>query len=135
VPVLKTARSWALPPLTLLTGKKSDWSDERNRLLAVALTILEDETCSQCGVPVWLGHSSNNEIEFEVHSSICFSCADLEKDREDRGRKPKKGETRYAIARNVWGDDVPLPSRFDSYMEEFRKEEQRKKFEQEQNAS
>lgn len=118
--------------MTLLTGRKTDWSDDRNRLLAVALTILEDETCNSCGVPVWLGHSSNNEIQFEIHSSICFACADLEKDREGQGRKPKKGETRYATARNVWGDDEPLPTRYDSYLEEHKKEEQRKKFEQEQ---
>lgn len=89
-------------------------------MLAMAMTILEEETCKNCGTPAWIGLSTNNEIVFDIKSAICYGCAELEKDREDteksRGKKPRqKGETRYAEARNVWGEGRPLPSRAYSY--------------------
>lgn len=87
-------------------------------MLAVALTLLESETCDQCGTPAWIGRSTDSEIVFDVESSTCFGCAELEKDREMRkGQKRTKGEIRYATARNVW-DGERLPSRYDSYMRE-----------------
>lgn len=101
-----------------MTGKDTSWSDERNRLLAVALTILESETCNNCGTPAWIGRSTDSEIVFDIESTTCFGCAELEKDREsNQSRKTSKGEIRYAKARNVW-EDGKLPSRYDSYMRE-----------------
>lgn len=104
----------------MLTGRKSDWSDDRNRKLAMALTILERETCKGCGTPSWIGHSTNNEIVFDLKSSVCYACAELERERDDREKKrggppPLKGESRYASARNIWGGDRVLPSRAHSY--------------------
>lgn len=104
----------------MLTGRPSDWSDVKNRKLATALTILEEETCKGCGTPAWIGYSTNNEIVFDIKSSVCYACAELERDRENhekgRGGTPRqKGETRYAKARNVWGEDHPLPSRAHAY--------------------
>lgn len=116
LPALKTARAWSTPPLTLLTGEASDWSDERNRVLAMALTLLESETCSSCGTPGWLGHSTNNEIAFSVKSSICYGCAELEQDRENR-RHSRRGEMRYVVPHSVW-EGGSLPSRHDCYQEE-----------------
>jgi len=89
-------------------------------MLAVALTLLEDETCGGCGTPAWLGRSTNNEIAFTVKSSVCYSCAELEKDRDSVSgdgrakRKARPGETRYVSAHNIW-EGKPLPSRFSSY--------------------
>jgi hypothetical protein len=118
--VLKTARSWGIPPLELLTGKKVGWSDDRNRFLAVALTLMEDETCKSCGTPAWIGHSTNNEIAFSVKSTVCYGCAELERDRDSvssdgkQKRKARPGETRYVAAHNVW-EGKPLPSRYSGY--------------------
>lgn len=109
-----------MPPLTLLTGEPADWSDERNRLLATALILLENETCSGCGTQAWYGHSSNRDIAFEVESSVCFGCAELEKDAENdrRGaRRKPKGEFRYVVPQNVWPEQ-PLPSRSELYSAE-----------------
>lgn len=100
--------------MTMLSGQETDWGDTRNRVLAVALTILEDETCQGCGVPVWLGHSSNKEVVFDVRETTCWSCAEVEKDKEAR-KKAKPGTHQYAVPRNVWDDGV-LPSRYDEYM-------------------
>lgn len=104
----------------MLTGEASEWSDERNRLLATALILLEQETCSGCGTPAWYGHSTDRNITFAVESTTCFGCAEIEKDQENdrRGaRKKPKGEFRYVVPHNVWPDE-PLPSRSELYSAE-----------------
>lgn len=108
----------------MITGRDSDWSDERNRKLAAALTILEEETCKGCGTPAWIGMSTNNEIVFDLKSSICYGCAEIEKDRESAeknrgGRVRQKGERPYASPRSVWGSNEPLPSRAHSYQHDM----------------
>lgn len=108
----------------MLTGEPSDWSDERNRKLAMALTILEEETCKSCGTPAWIGMSTNNQIVFDLKGAVCYGCAEIEKDREDSekrrgGRTRQKGENRYVSPRNVWGADYPLPSRAHSYQHDM----------------
>jgi len=105
--------------MTLLTGEASTWADERNRLLATALTVLEEETCPHCGTPAWIGHSSDRNIVFDVDAATCFGCAEIEKDQENdrRGRKKPKGEFRYVVPRSVWPDE-PLPSRSELYSAE-----------------
>ena len=120
VPVLKTARSWSLPPLTLLTGEDPNWADERNRLLATALTVLETETCTHCGTPAWIGHSTDRNIVFEIESTTCYGCAEVEKDQEnDRrsNRKKPRGEFRFPVPKSAWPDE-PLPSRSELYSAE-----------------
>lgn len=89
-------------------------------MLAVALTLLEDETCSHCGTPAWIGHSTNNEIMFNVKSTVCYGCAELERDRDQVSsdgrskRKARPGEIRYVSAYNVW-EGKALPSRYEGY--------------------
>jgi hypothetical protein len=120
VPVLKASKEWGVVPLELLNGKKSSWADVRNRFLAVALTLLEDETCKSCGTPAWWGHSTDNEIAFKVESSVCYGCAELEKDRDSVSgngqskRKQRPGETRYVTPFNIW-EGKALPSRYKGY--------------------
>lgn len=90
----------------------------------MAATILEEETCKSCGTPAWIGLSTNNEIVFDIKSTICYGCAEIEKDREDhekgRGGIPRqKGESRYAKPRSVWNDGRSLPSRAHSYQHDM----------------
>ncbi len=64
--------------------------------------------------------STNNEIVFDLKGTVCYACADLEREREkgEKGQGPKvrqKGETRYASPRNVWGAGRRLPSRAHAY--------------------
>lgn len=104
----------------MLTGRPSQWTEEKNRKLAMAMTILEEETCKSCGTPAWVGLSTNNEIVFDIKSTTCYGCAELERDRESyekgRGGKPRlKGESRYVKARSVWGEGYSVPSRADAY--------------------
>lgn len=107
----------------MLLGKKSTWGNERNRMLAMSLTLLDEETCTSCGTPVWIGHSTDSEIVFDVKSTVCYGCAELEKDRDNRkGKKARKGDIRYVQARNVW-EGKPLPSRHDAYVQMSKDEE------------
>lgn len=108
----------------MLTGEETTWKDDRNRKLATALIILEEETCKGCGTPAWIGHSTNNEIVFDIKSSICYGCADLERERESaekgRGGRPRqKGENKYVRPRSVWNDGRALPSRAHSYQHDM----------------
>lgn len=108
----------------MLTGEETTWKDERNRKLATALIILEEETCKSCGTPAWIGHSTNNEIVFDIKGSICYGCAELEMDREKAekgrgGRSRQKGESKYVRPRSVWNDGRTLPSRAHSYQHDM----------------
>lgn len=108
----------------MLTGVESSWADEKNRKLAIALQILEDETCKSCGTPAWVGMSTNNEIVFDLKGAICYGCGEIEKERESSekgrgGRVRQKGETRYVAPRNVWGPDHHLPSRSHAYQHDM----------------
>jgi len=106
--------------MTMLTGEETTWGgDDRNRMLAVALTLLEVETCNSCGTPAWVGHSTNNEIGFTVQSGTCFGCAEMQKadDADQRNkRKQAPGEFRYVVPHMVW-PDMAIPSRSELYQE------------------
>lgn len=102
VTYIVAARSYSIPPTVLLLRDRqpSDGWSQVDKKLAVALQILEDETCSDCGIPVWLGHSDDKDIQFEVKSRVCYSCAEIEKDQEEKPgrkskRKPTKGEKKF----------------------------------------
>lgn len=115
--LLRTAKEWKLPPTAVIRSSSTvgTWNED-DYLLASALTVLESETCSSCGTPAWLGHSTNNLIEFKVEEATCHACAELGKAEEERGKQKKKshGKTFYPIARNVF-KDRPLPTRHEEY--------------------
>lgn len=121
--MIKSAREWNQTPLLFLVGEEYGWAEYRNRLLAAAMTLLDAETCKSCGTPVWLGHSSNNEIQFEVRTTTCYGCAELEKEQDTRvsstgqaRRKPTPGESPYVVPYNVFRDEgATLPSRQEEY--------------------
>lgn len=116
---LKTARSWNVPPLTIMTGDEQGWT-WTNRKLARALTIVEEEVCNSCRTPLWIAYSTNNEIQFEVNSSFCYACSKLEQHKEEHKKDIKPGEVQYVRPYNIF-EGKPLPSRYDSYMREATK--------------
>lgn len=116
---VRTAKAWGRRPTELMPGWPLPGSkDGRRRLdakLMLALQKLEDETCSSCGTVSWLGRSEDNVIQFKLHTSTCYACADLEQDRDDRGksRSTHYGETRYVVPVHALDADLPLPTRED----------------------
>lgn len=113
---LKTARSWGVPPLTIMTGDEQGWTSI-NRKLAKSLVILEEEACGSCKTPLWYAYSTNNHIQFEVKTSHCYACAALDKYREEHKKEAKPGQIHYVKPVNVFPEE-PLPSRYESYMRE-----------------
>jgi len=84
------------------------WS-ANDKKLAMALQILEDETCSDCGVPIWIGHSDDKNVEFEIKSKTCYSCARIESEKESEEKRSSKrkgsnrgnhGRKRFLVTNN-----------------------------------
>lgn len=119
---IKTARAWGVPPLAILTGSDDGWSPT-NRILAQALTVVEDETCKNCSTPLWWAYSTDNRVQFSVEKAMCYGCAKLEDEKTGTSKdgkpkeKAKPGELLYVKPYNVL-DGQPLPSRYDSYIRE-----------------
>ena len=103
-----------MPPLDIILGTNAGWS-RTNRMLAQALTIVEDETCGQCKTPLWLAYGTDNRVQFEVETSFCYACAALEKHREENKKDKQPGQVVYVKPYNVF-EDEPLPSRRELYM-------------------
>lgn len=83
--------------------------------LQEALSIMEKEVCRTCGNPVWLCHSADSRIDFEIKTGACFADAEL-KDYEKLhpDKELESGEYRYAVAVGLENEDKtrdPLPSR------------------------
>lgn len=124
---IRTARSWGVTPLTIITGEDPEWTTE-NRLLAQALTMLEDETCKGCGVPYWHSRSSHRNINLVIKKDVCYGCREVEQDRakNEKSRKiGKAGEKQYVLA-VPYDDGIGLPSRSESYTLEADREKARK---------
>jgi hypothetical protein len=90
-------------------------------MLIEALQILEDETCNECGNPVWICRNENaTNVGFKIKSTVCFAKAELEKWQEAQEKKNSSsrnyGELPYISAYTY--DDGPLPTRR-SYYDSF----------------
>lgn len=99
---IKTARAWGVPPTVLILNNRqpSDGWSYNDKKLAIALQILEDETCPECGIPIWLAHNDDENIVFEMKTQVCYSCATVETGREKEEnrkgkRKPTKGKKHF----------------------------------------
>ena len=86
-------------------------------MLVEALQILEDETCSECGNPVWVcRNDSASNVGFKIKTTRCYAKGELEKWREKQDKKKSKnnyGELPYIVAYTY--DEGPMPSRSSYY--------------------
>lgn len=99
ITVLKAAQKNAIPPtVLLLKGRQpSDGWTPIDKKLVIAFQILEDETCNDCGVPIWIGHSDDESVVFEIKSRTCYACAEIESEQEreeKRSSKRKRGTSK-----------------------------------------
>ena len=124
ITAIKAARDFSIPPTVLILKDKqpSDGWSAVDKKLALAFQIMEDETCNDCGVPIWIGHSDDKDIVFEVKSRVCYSCATVENEQEKQDnrknkRKPTKGEKHF-IAQH---DATTQPTREAYYKAEAEK--------------
>lgn len=77
---------------------------------------MDREVCNSCGNPIWLCHSADNRIQFDVRTGACYAKAEIEDYEDEKSGKPKlgPGEYHYAVAVGLDNEDgtfEPLPSR------------------------
>jgi len=87
-------------------------------MLIEAMQMLEDETCTECGNPIWICRNEDaSNVGFRIKVSKCFAKAELDKWRESEEKsnsnKKKYGETPYIVAYTY--DESPFPTRESYY--------------------
>ena len=89
----------------------------------MALKIVEDEKCQQCGLPIWIAHSEDARIEFELDHIVCYSCEFEGKETGKKSYKPVKGHTAYVrpILDVAEGEPIVWPSRKEHYEIQLKK--------------
>lgn len=101
------------------------WTDYDFALIEAYQTI-KDETCQQCGNPIWLCRSSSNAFKFTVKTDTCQGTKALERYKDDK-KKASEREKDNEVKKN-WGKffyTVPtllpfeekMPTRRDFYEE------------------
>lgn len=105
---LRTAiRNRRKPSALMLERKHKLNKDDLHRfdqLFMMAEQVLKDETCSTCGLPFWISHSTDSNIEFYQEVDTCQSCAEHERLNEARKKLKEEdgpGITRFIQARHV----------------------------------
>jgi hypothetical protein len=84
-------------------------------MLIEAMQILEDETCKECGSPIWIcRNEAAANVGFKVKTTKCFAKAELERwqEKEDKKKTKRKayGERPYIVAYTYDGSEMPTRS-------------------------
>lgn len=109
------ARQRPIAALLELPDPFTGWTSYDYRLQE-AINIMDREVCKSCGNPVWLCHSADNRIQFEVRTGACYAKAEVEEFEDEKANNPKlnAGEYHYAVPVGLElgdGKYEPLPSR------------------------
>lgn len=105
---VQTAAEHKFPPTTFILQNKQPtdpWTME-DKKLAMAFTILNKETCNECGQPLWICRSSNKDLLFKVRTDICYAKAEMEK-WQKKNTKLKPGQSPYIVAEMRKGQRMP----------------------------
>ncbi len=101
---MRTARDYRLPYGVMVGARESGWSD-KDRLLALALTMHEDGLHS-CGHPKSLAFSADSDGIWEVVTHVCEACAAVQNHKQaSEGRKPMPGEG-FGVANTLRDDEA-----------------------------
>ncbi len=112
---IKAALTAGIRPVAMLFHEQpSDPWVPFDFMLIEAYQILQEETCGECGNPIWICHNERAEnVGFKVKKRRCFAKAELEKwqEREEKkkGSKRSYGESPYVVAYTY--DDGDMPTR------------------------
>lgn len=87
-------------------------------MLVEAMQILQDETCNECGNPIWICRNEDAaNVGFKIKISKCYAKAEMDKwqDKQSKNDSKKKafGELPYTIAYTY--DEGPMPTRNSYY--------------------
>jgi len=92
--------------------------NEFDFMLVEAMQILEDETCTECGNPIWVCRNDEaSNVGFKIKTTVCYAKAELDRWREAEDKKKNKakkhGQMPYIVAYTY--DDGPFPTREEYY--------------------
>lgn len=91
------------------------WIDYR---LVEALQVLEEETCSQCGNPLWLCHSSSPNVDVEIGYDSCIVAEAVTKHNDKESKKKRSKNKGQVYGRIIpIREGVALPTREEYYKE------------------
>jgi len=112
---LKAAYATGVPPTVLILPDRKDstkWT-KIDKLLLLAWQTYQDDLCKKCGVPLWLGHSEDPHIDFELKETVCYSCQHIETSKKES----PPGGTKYVIPTpvEIEGEETRLPSREEGF--------------------
>jgi len=86
-------------------------------LLIEAMQMLEDETCQQCGNPIWICRNDQAaNVGFKIKIATCYAKYELDRWQEAEDKKQNNktyGQYPYVIAYTY--DDSDMPSRQQYY--------------------
>lgn len=84
-----------------------------------AYFAMDHETCTICKNPIWLCHSTDNRIDFEVKTRTCYAKAEIEDfEGSEKGKNLSSGEYLIAVPIGIedeQGVNEPLPTRREAY--------------------
>lgn len=80
------------------TQPSDDW-DEYDFLLLEANQILEDERCSQCGLPRWICHNEDSDVRIELTDDTCFVKREIDAERELHSKDSNYKEPHGTVSR------------------------------------
>lgn len=81
-------------------------------MLLEGYQILQDETCQQCGNPIWICHNEfADSVGFKIKEIKCFAKAELERHQERQqkkdSQKKKYGVQEIVVAYAYEGHEMP----------------------------
>lgn len=89
--------------------------------LLEAYQILQEETCQECGSPIWICRNENaDNVGFKIKVAKCFAKAELDRwhEKEDKKKSSKKhyGEYPYVVPYTYDGSDMPTRASYYQYL-------------------
>ena len=116
---IKAAITAGIRPSAMIFHEQPNdpWNDFDFMLLE-AYQMLQDETCNECGNPIWVCRNDTaSNVGFKIKMAKCFGKAELdkwyEKEEQSKTKKKRFGEYPYIVAYTY--DDGPMPSRMEYY--------------------
>lgn len=100
-------------PLAVLYSLKDpygEWSPADYRLIR-SYQQMKDELCPKCGQPVWLCHSTDPDLVWEVQTETCYATAAIEARRwkDDNPKEQPKKKDRQSWGRDYYPVATMLP--------------------------
>ena len=73
------------------TDNRKRWS-KWDIVLAQAFQILENERCSQCGLPRYICGNDSRDIDFRIEKQVCY--ATIAREKYEKAEEKKRGKAK-----------------------------------------